>query len=115
MVRIISERKSTTILGTYALYLATTLYFASLTFYTFEQGVNPNVNNYFDAVWWSIITVTTVGYGDIAPVTIAGRVIAIVLILGGMGLFSVITAYLSSNFLKMYDQKEKAQADNTEN
>lgn len=105
IVKRLTIKKVNTILGTYSLYLATTLYFCSLAFYSFEHGVNPTVHSYFDAVWWSIVTVTTVGYGDIAPVTVSGRIIAIILILGGMGLFSTITAYLSSRFLDMHRQK----------
>lgn len=105
LVRILTVRRVTSILSVYALYLTVTLYFSSLAFYTFERSSNPNVHGYFDALWWSFITVTTVGYGDIAPVTVAGRVIAIVLILGGMGLFSIITAYLSSKFLAMHGQE----------
>jgi voltage-gated potassium channel len=48
------------------------------------------------SVWWGIVTITTVGYGDVAPVTPEGRVAASVLMLLGMGLFSAITATITS-------------------
>lgn len=46
----------------------------------------PEINNYADALWWSIVTTTTVGYGDIVPVTLAGRIIAVILMFLGIGL-----------------------------
>lgn len=52
-----------------------------------------------DAVWWSMVTVATVGYGDFYPVTAAGRFIAMLLMVVGVSIFSVLTSYLSTTFL----------------
>lgn len=49
-----------------------------------------------DALWWAMVTITTVGYGDMAPVTPVGRTMAVVLMLGGIALLGVVTATLSS-------------------
>ncbi|PFG42158.1 voltage-gated potassium channel [Isoptericola jiangsuensis] len=49
-----------------------------------------------DGVWWALVTVTTVGYGDMAPVTTLGRTMAVLLMLGGIALLGVVTATLSS-------------------
>ena len=49
-----------------------------------------------DAVWWALVTITTVGYGDVYPITIQGRISATVLMLSGLVLLGVITATLSS-------------------
>jgi voltage-gated potassium channel len=52
-----------------------------------------------DAVWWSIVTVATVGYGDRYPVTTQGRVIGTVMIIMGVSLFSVLTSYIATQFM----------------
>jgi voltage-gated potassium channel len=68
----------------------------SLAFFAAEAGHNPNVNSPLDAIWWGIVTLTTVGYGDILPITPEGRLAAIVLMVLGIGLFSAITATMVS-------------------
>lgn len=70
---------------------------------TLEQDTSSNLTTFSDALWWSIVTITTVGYGDITPESPAGRVIAIVLMLGGIGLFGALTANLASMFTKHED------------
>jgi voltage-gated potassium channel len=59
-----------------------------------------NIHNYPDALWWAIVTVTTVGYGDRFPVTGGGRAVAVVLMLVGIGLIGVLTATVASLFIK---------------
>ncbi len=79
----------------------------SLVITFFEPNkINPNVNikTFFDAVWWTIVTITSVGYGDYYPVTITGRIIGIFIIISGFVIFSTFTAYIASNFI---DQKIK--------
>jgi voltage-gated potassium channel len=60
--------------------------FAAL-FFMAENGINGSVNTYFDALWWSYCTVTTVGYGDIIPLTFLGRIIAMIAMVVGTGIF----------------------------
>ena len=55
---------------------------------------------FWDGVWWAMVTVTTVGYGDLYPTTVAGRIIGIVLMLTGIGFLAVLTATVSSRFVK---------------
>lgn len=76
----------------------------SLFLYAAENGVNAAVASPQDALWWGIVTLTTVGYGDVFPVTAEGRIAASVLMLLGIGLFSAITATLTSFMLA--DQSE---------
>lgn len=52
-----------------------------------------------DAVWYAIVTISTVGYGDLHPVTVPGRLIGAVMIFVGVGIFSVLTGYISTQFL----------------
>ena len=53
-----------------------------------------------DGVWWAIETVSTVGYGDIYPSTVQGRLIALVLMFVGIGFLSLLTAAIASRFVK---------------
>lgn len=54
----------------------------------------------WDGVWWAVVTVTTVGYGDKVPHTVAGRMIGILVMLVGIGFLSVLTATIASHFVK---------------
>ena len=67
--------------------------------YQAEHGVNKLLSSPFDALWWGVTTLTTVGYGDTYPVTQDGRLGAMVLMLLGIGLFSAITATITSYFI----------------
>lgn len=58
-----------------------------------------NIKTGSDAVWWSIVTVSTVGYGDRYPVTDAGRLIGTLMIVMGVSLFSVLTSYIATQFM----------------
>lgn len=65
-----------------------------------RSAPNANIRNGGDALWWAIVSVTTVGYGDRFPVTSAGRVIGTMLLIGGVGLFGVFTGYVAQVFLR---------------
>ncbi|MFD3445098.1 potassium channel family protein [Microbacteriaceae bacterium 4G12] len=65
-----------------------------------------------DALWWAVVTITTVGYGDLAPVTVGGRFIAIGVMVGGIALLGTITASLASWFLeRVSSDDDQARAD----
>jgi len=65
------------------------------------ESVSPaaNIRSAGDALWWGLVTITTVGYGDQFPTTPAGRVIGVFLLVAGIGLFSVLTAFIANAFL----------------
>lgn len=70
---------------------------SSMALYLAERGVpESNVDSFDDALWWGIVTLTTVGYGDVVPHTIEGKLAATVLMLLGIGLFAGITATITS-------------------
>jgi voltage-gated potassium channel len=68
----------------------------SIGLYIAEKGANAAVDSPLDALWWGITTMTTVGYGDVYPVTPEGRLAAAVLMVLGIGLFSAVTATVTS-------------------
>lgn len=70
--------------------------------YELEHEVQPDVyRNIFDSFWWATISLTSVGYGDIYPVTVAGRILTLVMVLTGMGIVAVPTALLASALSKV--------------
>lgn len=85
--------------------------FSSIAILQVEDDPTSNIKTAEDAIWWSYVTITTVGYGDRYPVTSEGRLIAAVLMTVGVGLFGISTAYLASWFIeqtaKPEDKKEK--------
>nr|WP_278294145.1 ion channel [Caloranaerobacter azorensis] len=72
----------------------------SVLFYLVENNENPNINSLWDALWWGFVTSTTVGYGDIYPRTKLGRIIAIFLMIMGIGFFGFFTASIASVFVE---------------
>jgi voltage-gated potassium channel len=73
---------------------------------SFEAGVRgSNIHSYADALWWAVATVTTVGYGDKVPLTPAGRRVAGLLMLVGIGLVGVVTATVASYFVEQQSDK----------
>ena len=60
---------------------------------------DANIHTASDAVWWSYVTITTVGYGDRFPVTNLGRLVGFALLSTGVGLFAVITGFLANSFV----------------
>ncbi len=69
-------------------------------------AVEPKINNLGDALWWSIVTTTTVGYGDISPSSDAGRVIAVMLMFVGIGTLGMLTGSIATYFIKDGGEKE---------
>lgn len=61
----------------------------------------------FDGIWWSFVTATTVGYGDISPATPAGRVIAAVLMIVGIGLIGSLTSTITALFFQRHEKSSK--------
>ena len=62
----------------------------------FEYGVNQGFANMWDAIWWTLVTAATVGYGDKVPLTTGGRLVAILVMLLGIGLLGMITGRIAS-------------------
>ena len=67
---------------------------------TVETGENAQISSFSDAMWWATVTITTIGYGDLVPVSEAGRAMGYVLVLGGVGLFSALTANFAAALVR---------------
>ena len=72
---------------------------------TLEQGNGSSLDDFPDALWWSVVTITTVGYGDLVPETASGKAIAMALMIGGIGIFGGLTANLASFFVRSGDEE----------
>lgn len=75
--------------------------------FTVEEGSGGTITSFADALWWSLATVTTVGYGDAVPTTNAGRAVGFVLMLGGIGFFGGLTANFASMLVRSDDRNEQ--------
>ncbi|TCP58100.1 voltage-gated potassium channel [Tumebacillus sp. BK434] len=84
-------------------FLAVILLWSASAVYLLEQGNNDSFQTWGDALWWSIVTTTTVGYGDISPVTEGGRIIAAFLMISGIGLIGTFTANLANHWMTFFE------------
>lgn len=86
---------------------------SSLLIYAAEHDAQPNAfRNAFSGLWWAVATLTTVGYGDIYPVTSIGRILGAIIALLGIGMVAIPTSILSSGFLE-YMSKKREKNDST--
>ena len=97
LLRVLSRSAGATLRGQMAVYITGTtsllLYCAALAVLQAERGhPGARIETFGDALWWSISTVTTVGYGDLYPVTVQGRLIATGLMISGIALIGLVTA-----------------------
>ena len=81
--------------------LAALIFFIFLFGYLFYVS-EPDVRDFGDGIWGALVTITTVGYGDITPVTTLGRIVASSLMLLGLGLIATITAIVSAKFIQNF-------------
>jgi voltage-gated potassium channel len=96
------------------------IYVLSLAVYAAERdAVGATITNYGDSVWWAIETITTVGYGDMIPVTIMGRIYASLLMLGGVVIVGATTAtvisYLSEKVQTVHKKSQEHASHQTDN
>jgi voltage-gated potassium channel len=73
------------------------LYLSAIGIYHFEHDAQPEVfKSVFDSLWWAVATLTTVGYGDVYPITIGGRTFTFIVLMLGLGVVAVPTGIISS-------------------
>lgn len=84
--------------------------FSSIIMYTVENPVQPEqFPNVISSLWWAICTLTTVGYGDVYPITAAGKFFASVISLVGIGIIAIPTGIISAGFTSLIDKEESDQ------
>jgi len=116
VARVIDRRLTSTLHGRVAAYVTLTaslvVFMASLAVYDAERGApGALITGYGDAVWWSLTTITTVGYGDEYPVTPEGRLVAVLLMISGIALLGVVTAAVASWFVGRVADAARAEDD----
>jgi len=77
---------------------------AGIAIYVFEEKANQDIDSLFDALYWALITISTVGYGDISPVTTEGRVVSMLVIIAGIAMISFVTSVIVSSFSEKLDE-----------
>ena len=89
---------------------------SSLFMYSLEHEAQPDqFSNAFSGIWWSTSTLLTVGYGDIYPVTIGGKIMAIVISFLGVGMVAIPTGIISAGFVEQYTRLKKLESLGEEN
>jgi len=116
VARVLDRRLTSSLHGRVAAYVTLTaslvVFMASLAVYDAERGApGASITGYGDAVWWALTTITTVGYGDEYPVTGEGRLVAVLLMVGGIALLGVVTAAVASWFVGRVAEAAQAQDD----
>ncbi|MBP5669002.1 MAG: ion transporter [Lachnospiraceae bacterium] len=92
--------------------IAMLLMASSLCMYSFEHDVQPDkFNNAFAGIWWSLSTVLTIGYGDIYPITIGGRIMAIIISLLGVCVVAIPTGVISAGFVDYYTRLKRSEGE----
>ena len=81
-------------------------------FYALEFGVNKELHSYLDAIYWALVTVSTVGYGDISPVTDLGKIISMFGIVFGIAMISFVTSVMVSAFSERFDELRNSDSMN---
>jgi voltage-gated potassium channel len=91
--------------------IALILFSGAIVFFISEHGINPQMNSLDDALWYLVVTITTVGYGDIYPQTVGGRVVGTIIMFVGIGFISFLTATVTSIFIKDVEKEEIKKID----
>ncbi len=108
LITFLYRNRTKSLAGTAAISAAVLIIFSCIAVLAFENEKDSNIRTSFDAIWWAISTMTTVGYGDKYPVTVEGKVVAMVLMVTGVGLFGVLTGLFARLFIDSELKKEES-------
>ena len=83
-------------------------YLSSIGIYYFENEAQPEVfKSIFDSMWWSVATLTTVGYGDVYPITVGGKIFTTIILLIGLGVVGIPAGIVASALSNVNNEKNK--------
>jgi len=106
ILTVVKEKKNQILSSIFIIFIL--MIASSLCMYSAEHEAQPEAfNNAFSGLWWSISTILTVGYGDIYPITVSGRILAIIIAILGVGVVAIPTGILSAGFVEQYTQLQK--------
>jgi hypothetical protein len=108
-----SNRQETAVYLIVILVILVLLFGSVFVVYAESGAPDANIQSASDAIWWAWVTITTVGYGDRYPVTQAGRLVGMLTMAVGIGIFGVVSSYLASYFLSG-KKKEDQEAEEAE-
>jgi voltage-gated potassium channel len=111
-LKVLNRRAEMWTRGRLALYVGTTtvlvVIMAGLAVLDAERGrPDSSIQSYPDALWWAVVTITTVGYGDFYPTTIEGRLVAVAMMIGGIGLIGFVTGSVASWIVERISAEEE--------
>ena len=108
IIRVIKESASQLIISVVLCMFV--MLFSAIVMYTVENPVQPDqFPNVIASLWWAICTLTTVGYGDVYPVTVVGRFFAAVISLVGIGIIAIPTGIIAAGFSSVIDKRDEAK------
>jgi len=87
--------------------IAVFLFTLMLSILAVERGTNKNLASLFDALWYVLVTITTIGYGDITPTTVPGRLIAMIIMIGGIVVFGTVSGKIASMLFERQRKKDR--------
>ena len=109
LYRLVKTNKIIIVLG---LLTALIIIFGGIAVYLAEHGhQGANITKLSDALWWAVVTIATVGYGDYYPVTVVGRLIAILMMLSGIGIFALLVSTLAQRRMQRAESRLKSKTE----
>lgn len=106
LVPIMKSKLSFTLLAAAAVIIL----LGTLVMYSIEsKAPNTKMKTFLDALWWCVATVTTVGYGDVVPVTSVGRMVALVYMFFGIAMISILLSVITNTFYRKKIQKDELE------